>query len=222
MPVSHIRIMQTSICRQQSVPVNLDKCWRSGENRRVRWKYRDRNMPVSILNSIYGKMSEQSLPAGFRELPAEEQRRIRESSRAILELAFCHTGAIIISSEPAANAPLNSASCFLLNFGERVFLATAEHVLEETEKRFICRCRWISCIHARTSFRCSNPIRLNDRDLPSDNCRPHLLCLSMGAQGVSHLARFRRAPRWYRTWRDEWRPCVKNRRNSVPSCWTRV
>ncbi len=80
-------------------------------------------------------MSEQSLPAGFRELHAEEQRRIRESGRAILELAFRHTGAIIISSAPAANAPLNSASCFLLNLEERVFLATAEHVFEETEKR---------------------------------------------------------------------------------------
>ncbi len=80
-------------------------------------------------------MSEQSLPAGFRELPAEEQRRIRESGRAILELAFSHTGPIIISSAPAANAPLNSASCFLLKLEERIFLVTAAHVLEETEKR---------------------------------------------------------------------------------------
>ena len=29
MPVSHNGIMQTSICRQQSVPVNLDKCYKS-------------------------------------------------------------------------------------------------------------------------------------------------------------------------------------------------
>ncbi len=79
-------------------------------------------------------MSDQSLPDGFRELPAEEQRRIRESGRAILDLAYRHTGHIIISSTPAANSPFNSASCFLLKLEERIFLVTAEHVLEETEK----------------------------------------------------------------------------------------
>ncbi len=58
--------------------------------------------------SIDRKMSEQSLPDGFRELPAEEQRRIRESGRAILDLAYRHTGYIIISSTPAAREGVKS------------------------------------------------------------------------------------------------------------------
>ena len=37
--------------RQRSVPRNLDKSLKRDEDRCCHWKYRDRNMPVSILNS---------------------------------------------------------------------------------------------------------------------------------------------------------------------------
>ena len=84
---------------------------------------------------LESEMSDQSIPAGFRALPPQEQCRVRESSRAILEMAFRHTGAIIISSAPSSSASLNSASCFLLDLEGRIFLATAEHVLAETENR---------------------------------------------------------------------------------------
>jgi len=51
MPVSHNGIMLVYLCGWGEEPESLDKCCKTGKNHRRRWKYRDRNMPVSILNS---------------------------------------------------------------------------------------------------------------------------------------------------------------------------
>ena len=48
--VSHNGNMLVCVCRQGIGLQYLDKCWKTGENRGSHWKYRDRNMPVSILN----------------------------------------------------------------------------------------------------------------------------------------------------------------------------
>ncbi len=48
---SHNGIMLIYLCGWGEETESLDKCWPTGKNRRSRWKYRDRNMPVSILNS---------------------------------------------------------------------------------------------------------------------------------------------------------------------------
>jgi len=51
MPVSHNGIVQTSICGQQSVPVDLDKSSRKREKISNHWKFEDRIMPAGSLNS---------------------------------------------------------------------------------------------------------------------------------------------------------------------------
>ncbi len=51
MLVSHNVIMLVYLCGWGEEPETLDKCWKTVKNRRSRWKYRGRNMPVSILNS---------------------------------------------------------------------------------------------------------------------------------------------------------------------------
>jgi len=53
--VSHNGIMLICLCGWQRESETLDKCWRSGKNRRSHWKYRDRNMQISILNGSAAK-----------------------------------------------------------------------------------------------------------------------------------------------------------------------
>ncbi len=48
---SHNGIMLIYLCEWGEEPESLDKWWQTGKNRRSRWKYQDRIMLVSILNS---------------------------------------------------------------------------------------------------------------------------------------------------------------------------
>lgn len=78
-------------------------------------------------------MTQEHLPLGFAALPLEKQKEIREGSRAILELAYQHVGALIIGEPPSAHTTINSASCFAIELQDRFYLATAEHVLRFSE-----------------------------------------------------------------------------------------
>uniref|UniRef100_UPI003F6F8D07 hypothetical protein n=1 Tax=Gemmatimonas sp. TaxID=1962908 RepID=UPI003F6F8D07 len=73
------------------------------------------------------------LPKGFADLPVEEQRKIRESGRAIGELTFAHTGGLIIGNRPSQGGAFNTGSFFVLEVHDRHWLATADHVVRHYE-----------------------------------------------------------------------------------------
>lgn len=73
------------------------------------------------------------IPQGFGELPPDEQRKIRESGRAIGELTFAHTGGLIIGTGPSGAGAFNTGSFFVLEVGGKHWLATADHVVRYYE-----------------------------------------------------------------------------------------
>jgi hypothetical protein len=84
----------------------------------------------------------------WKDLPIEEQERIREGSRALAELAWKYTCGIIINEPTRPIRCANTASGFVIVIATVPYLATASHVL----RKFVTR----RSKHSSTIFQVGN------------------------------------------------------------------
>jgi hypothetical protein len=77
-------------------------------------------------------MADAPLPSRFSSLPVEKQTQIRETGERLVRFAYEHSFPITIAPPPGS-ATLNqfhNGTGFILKLGDRLFLVTADHVLE--------------------------------------------------------------------------------------------